>query len=112
VTITAKQGTGLQAHISKAAPTNGKNVSAKRMFINKGACGAPPSPVSFDKEGPWTGIVRVIERLGNESIAYVEAEAGEITVRTMGNVQWRGGRLAPLQDHMQRFDRTGERLAG
>jgi hypothetical protein len=54
----------------------------------------------------------VIERLGNESIAYVDAEAGEIAVRTMDNVQWTGGRLAPLQDHTQRFDSTGERLAG
>jgi ABC-type sugar transport system ATPase subunit len=76
--------------------------------------GIRPEHIEFDQAGPWTGKVRLVERLGNESIAYVDSSAGEMTVRMVGSSGLSNGqdvRLAPRREHVLRFDNTGNRIA-
>ncbi|MGR9235216.1 multiple sugar transport system ATP-binding protein [Rhizobium leguminosarum] len=85
--------------------------AAAREF-DAATIGIRPEHVVFDQQGPWAGKVRLMERLGNESIAYVDAEVGEITVRVAGNAQILNGdavRVAPQREHLHRFDDDGQR---
>ena len=78
------------------------------------AIGIRPEHIAFDPEGIWQGKVRLVERLGNESIAYVDTEAGEITLRITGNAGISGGdnvRLTPQREYVHCFDDTGRRVA-
>jgi ABC-type sugar transport system ATPase subunit len=75
--------------------------------FNAASIGIRPEHVQFDPAGPWEGTIRLVERLGNESIAYVDSAVGEITVRVTGSSPHSNGasvRLAPLEAHMLRFD--------
>ncbi len=60
--------------------------------------GVRPEHVQIDGDGPWRGKVRMIERLGNESIAYVSCDFGDIALRLAGSSTLSSGeevRLSP-----------------
>jgi multiple sugar transport system ATP-binding protein len=76
--------------------------------------GVRPEHITVDPEGPWHGRVRMIERLGNESIAYVNADVGEIALRMAGSSGLSNGqeiRLSPDPNQLHRFDGKGARIS-
>ncbi|MER9136168.1 ATP-binding cassette domain-containing protein [Mesorhizobium sp. M0830] len=77
--------------------------------------GFRPEHVTIDNEkGMWGGRLRIAEHLGNETIAYVESDIGEIIVRLGGHQQMKPGdavRMTPDRDHLHRFDDGGVRIS-
>ena len=76
--------------------------------------GIRPEHLEVDPDGPWSGTVQVVERLGNESIGYLQSETGELTVRLPGNPALRKGEILRLSPNMSlghRFDADGKRIA-
>ena len=73
---------------------------------NATTIGVRPEHLDVTPDGGWKGTVKTFEHLGNETIAYVDADVGPLTVRLTGPraFPWRGaGRhaaarlAAPLQ---------------
>lgn len=77
--------------------------------------GFRPEHVTIDSEkGVWDGRLRIAEHLGNETIAYVESDIGEVIVRLAGHQHMQPGdavRMTPDRDHLHRFDEHGVRIA-
>ncbi len=47
--------------------------------------GVRPEHLDVATEGRWKGVVKAVEHLGNETIAYLEADVGSLTVRLNGH---------------------------
>lgn len=76
--------------------------------------GIRPEHLKVDSEGRWCGRVRMIERLGNESIAYLDSDVGDIALRTAGSSGLSNGqevKLSPDRSRLHRFDGKGFRIA-
>lgn len=78
--------------------------------------GIRPEHLEVSREqGEWEGRVRVIEKLGADSFAYVDSEqAGPLTVRLSGDVDLNNGDMlfvTPLQAQLHAFDANGKRLS-
>lgn len=77
--------------------------------------GIRPEHIELGREsGEWQGRVRVVEKLGADSFAYVDCgQVGDLTVRLPGDVDVRSGDtlyLTPRHDLLHRFDHDGLRL--
>lgn len=76
--------------------------------------GVRPEHIAIDNaNGIWTGRLRFAEHLGNETIAYVESDVGEIIVRLAGHHGLKEGTLHMTPDRLQlhRFDENGRRIS-
>ncbi|TGU84991.1 TOBE domain-containing protein, partial [Mesorhizobium sp. M00.F.Ca.ET.151.01.1.1] len=61
--------------------------------------GVRPEHIAIDDaNGIWTGRLRFAEHLGNETIAYVESDEGEITIRLAGHHGLTDGTLRMTPD--------------
>ncbi len=73
--------------------------------------GVRPEHMHLDPNGAWTGIVSHAERLGADTMIYVEVPgAGMLTARTLGDVETGVGdtvSLHPRPDRIYRFDAQG-----
>ena len=77
--------------------------------------GIRPEHIDVSREqGEWKGRVRVIEKLGADSFAYIDSdEVGAITVRLPGDADFVYGDTLHLTPHhalLHSFDRNGKRL--
>jgi multiple sugar transport system ATP-binding protein len=75
--------------------------------------GVRPEHIAIDNvDGIWAGRLRFAEHLGNETIAYVESDAGEIIIRLTGHHELKSGalRMTPDRLHLHRFDGNGNRI--
>lgn len=67
------------------------------------------------EQGEWKGRIRVIEKLGADSFAYVDSEeAGALTVRLPGDADFHNGDTLHLTPHhalLHAFDSDGKRLS-
>ncbi|RFA26572.1 sugar ABC transporter ATP-binding protein [Alkalilimnicola ehrlichii] len=77
--------------------------------------GIRPEHIDVSREhGDWRVTVRVIEKLGADSFAYVDSEqAGAMTVRLPGDAEMATGDtlyLTPRPDQLHPFDADGRRL--
>ena len=71
-------------------------------------------PDDDDAAPGWRGKIRFGEHLGNETIAYVDSELGEIVVRLNGYQELRVGtsvRMTPQREYLHRFDAQGRRIS-
>ncbi|TGQ89134.1 ATP-binding cassette domain-containing protein [Mesorhizobium sp. M8A.F.Ca.ET.208.01.1.1] len=76
--------------------------------------GVRPEHIAIDDaNGIWTGRLRFAEHLGNETIAYVESDEGEIIIRLAGHHGLTDGtlRMTPDRLHLHRFDENGRRIS-
>lgn len=78
--------------------------------------GVRPEHVTVSRgNGEWQGRVRVVEKLGADSFAYVDSEqVGALTVRLPGDLDVHSGdilELTPRHDLLHLFDDEGMRLA-
>jgi multiple sugar transport system ATP-binding protein len=48
---------------------------------NAATLGIRPEDLTVGDSGAWSGRVRVVEHLGNETIAYVQSNIGDLVVR-------------------------------
>ncbi|MFL5238882.1 MAG: ABC transporter ATP-binding protein [Rhizomicrobium sp.] len=75
--------------------------------------GIRPEHLALSDDGPWPAKVKVTEYLGNETILYVAADVGELTLRLPGNHSFAAGqqvRVAPNPDHRHLFDAKSRRI--
>ncbi len=75
--------------------------------------GVRPEHIELGEHGPWKGRLRVAEHLGNETIAYIDSELGELIVRINGDHKMKPGEVLQfqfLQEHLHRFDESGRRI--
>ncbi len=75
--------------------------------------GVRPEHIAIDSvNGIWTGRLRFAEHLGNETIAYVESDVGEIIIRLAGHHNLKEGtlRMTPDRAQLHRFDEQGIRI--
>ncbi|MEZ2221584.1 ABC transporter ATP-binding protein [Rhizobium sp. RCC_161_2] len=76
--------------------------------------GIRPEHIDVGSEGgTWTGRLRVVEHLGNETIAYVQSDVGELVIRVVGHQEIKPGEtvyMTPDMNHLHRFDEQGLRL--
>ncbi|MGE6606156.1 ABC transporter ATP-binding protein [Halomonas sp. NPDC076908] len=77
--------------------------------------GIRPEHMDVSREqGEWKGRIRVIEKLGADSFAYVDSEeAGSLTVRLPGDADFNNGDTLHLTPHhalLHSFDRNGKCL--
>ena len=64
-------------------------------------------------KGEWPGTLRVVEHLGNETIAYVESSVGQIIIRLSGHHELKAGetvKMTPDNQLLHRFDDKGKRI--
>jgi ABC-type sugar transport system ATPase subunit len=76
--------------------------------------GIRPEHLVIGDSGPWSGIVRVVEQLGSETIAYIQSDIGQLIVRFMGAQRLRPGeavRMTPAPEHRHLFNSEGRRMA-
>ncbi|WFU05070.1 ABC transporter ATP-binding protein (plasmid) [Rhizobium sp. CB3171] len=76
--------------------------------------GIRPEHLALDNDGRWTGTVRIAEHLGNETIAYIQSEVGELIARFAGHRDFKAGeilRMSPDLQHLHRFDEDGRRMS-
>jgi multiple sugar transport system ATP-binding protein len=77
--------------------------------------GIRPEHLVPDPAGPWQGRVIHVENLGPDAYAYLDIGASDpLAVRRPGGTEVAPGarlRLAPLADHLHRFDAQGQRIA-
>ena len=96
-------------------------IGAPRMNFLPGAdhgcqtLGIRPEHLVPDPAGPWQGRVIHVENLGPDAYAYLDIGASDpLAVRLPGGTEVAPGarlRLAPLADHLHRFDAQGQRIA-
>jgi multiple sugar transport system ATP-binding protein len=75
--------------------------------------GVRPEHIELGAHGLWKGRLRVAEHLGNETIAYIDSELGELIVRINGDQKMKTGEVLQfqfLQEHLHRFDESGRRI--
>jgi multiple sugar transport system ATP-binding protein len=91
------------------------NLIGGRLAVAKGAetIGVRPEHIRVSREGgDWTGTVSVAEHVGSDTFLYVAVpDAGEITVRVVGEMRVEAGTdvyLTPEPDRIHRFDASGK----
>jgi multiple sugar transport system ATP-binding protein len=75
--------------------------------------GVRPEHIELGEHGHWNGRLRVAEHLGNETIAYIDSELGELIVRINGDQKMKTGEVLQFQflkEHLHRFDDSGQRI--
>jgi ABC-type sugar transport system ATPase subunit len=77
--------------------------------------GVRPEHLDVGETGKWSATVRVMEKLGNEAIAYLDSEVGDLTLRLNGTPALKPGdqlRMSPRDGHVHYFDQQGRRTVG
>jgi multiple sugar transport system ATP-binding protein len=75
--------------------------------------GVRPEHIELVEHGAWKGRLRVVEHLGNETIAYIASELGELIIRINGDHKMKPGEVLQfrfLHEHIHRFDAIGRRI--
>jgi multiple sugar transport system ATP-binding protein len=77
--------------------------------------GIRPEHIAVSGEkGTWTGKVSVAEHVGSDTFLYVTVDGlGEVTVRVVGEVEFRNGatvHLTPEPERIHRFDQDGKAI--
>ncbi|MBY5868708.1 ABC transporter ATP-binding protein [Rhizobium leguminosarum] len=75
--------------------------------------GVRPEHIALGERGAWKGRLRFAEHLGNETIAYIDSELGELIIRINGDHKMKPGEVLQfqfLQEHIHRFDENGQRI--
>lgn len=114
-------GTPMELYNAPATPFVAGFIGSPRMNLLDGEVAAAQGCTTYGirpehltvsaDEGTWKGTVRHIERLGADSIVYVNAEAaGPIVARIEGSRELREGDpvfVTPMPGKEHRFDRNG-----
>jgi multiple sugar transport system ATP-binding protein len=99
-------------------------IGSPKMNLIKGAAaqamgvatiGIRPEHLDVGDAGTWSAAVRVVEKLGNEAIAYLDSEVGDLTLRLVGTPALKPGdqlKMSPRDGHVHYFDQDGRRVAG
>ena len=99
-------------------------IGSPKMNLIKGAAaqamggatiGIRPEHLEVGDAGKWSAAVRVVEKLGNEAIAYLDSEVGDLTLRLVGTPALKPGdqlKMSPRDGHVHYFDQDGRRVAG
>ena len=80
---------------------------------NATTLGIRPEDFVVGDSGPWSGRVHVVEQLGNETIAYVQSNVGDLVVRQPGSHGVKAGEtihLSPRHEALHRFGSDGRRI--
>ena len=76
--------------------------------------GIRPEHLHIESEGQWRAVAKVVETLGADTIAYMDAEGlGEITVRLPGHIRLKAGErlaLSPEAANLHLFGHDGRRM--
>lgn len=99
-------------------------IGSPKMNLIKGAAaqamgvatiGVRPEHLDVIETGKWSATVRVMEKLGNEAIAYLNSDVGDLTLRLVGTPALKPGnqlKMSPRSGHVHYFDSDGRRVAG
>ena len=80
---------------------------------NAATIGIRPEDLTIGDSGAWRGRVRVVEHLGNETIAYVQSDIGDLVVRQPGHRAVKAGEtihMTPQREALHRFGPEGRRI--
>jgi multiple sugar transport system ATP-binding protein len=75
--------------------------------------GVRPEHIELVEHGAWKGRLRFAEHLGNETIAYINSELGELIIRINGDRRMKPGEMLQFQfpqAHLHRFDESGKNI--
>jgi multiple sugar transport system ATP-binding protein len=97
-------------------------IGSPKMNLVKGAAaaaenaatlGVRPEDIDVGERGAWNGRVRVVEHLGNETIAYIQSDVGDLVVRQPGNRGVKAGEIihmTPRREALHRFGTDRRRI--
>ena len=75
----------------------GCTLSMATPVMGNATLGVRPEHVELVADAPWRGQVAIVEPTGADTYVVVKTEAGDVTVRTAPNSQWKTGDTVGLQ---------------